>query len=92
MSFNITLRYIDDVHSHLSVYVDHIYTIELEVKDITLTVKSAQTFNYIHFETASEIQLRMKRNEKRENILLYMHFSFVATFMAYISQLIYQQK
>jgi len=34
----------------------------------------------------------MKLNVKRDNMFLFMHFSFVATFMAYISQLIYLQK
>ena len=45
ISFNFTFRHIDDVlspnNSKFGDYVEHIYPIELEIKDTTDTVKSA---------------------------------------------------
>ena len=42
-SFNFTFRYIDDVHSlnnsRFGDFVDHIYPIELDIKDTTYTIR-----------------------------------------------------
>ena len=56
-SFNFTFRYIDDVfslnNSRLGDFVDRIYPIELEIKDITDTDRSASYLD-LHFEIDSE--------------------------------------
>jgi hypothetical protein len=56
-SFNFTFRYIDDVlslnNSRFCDFVDGIYPIELEIKDITDTDTSASYLD-LHLETDSE--------------------------------------
>ena len=56
-SFNFTFRYIDDVlslnNSRFVDFVDHIYPIELEIKDTTDTDRSA-SFLDLHLEIDSE--------------------------------------
>ena len=67
-SFNFPFRYIDDVlslnNSRLGDFVDLIYPIELEIKDIKDTDKSASYLD-IHLEIDSEGRLRTKSYEKR---------------------------
>ena len=69
-SFNFTFRYIDDVlslnNSRLGDFVDRIYTIELEIKDITDTNRSASYLD-IHLEIDSKGRLRTKLYDKRDD-------------------------
>jgi hypothetical protein len=69
-SFNFTFRYIDDVLSlnisRFGDFVDHIYPIELEIKDTTDTDKSASYLD-LHLKIDSEGQLRTKLYDKRDD-------------------------
>ena len=69
-SFNFTFRYIDDVfplnNSRLCDFVDRIYPIELEIKDITDTDTSASYLD-LHLEADSQGRLRTKLYDKRDD-------------------------
>ena len=56
-SFNFMFRYIDDVlslhNSRFGYFVDHIYSIELEIKDTTDTYRSASYLD-LHLDIGSE--------------------------------------
>jgi hypothetical protein len=69
-SFNFTFLYIDDVLSlnisRFGDFVDHIYPIELEIKDTTDTDKSASYLD-LHLKIDSEGQLRTKLYDKRDD-------------------------
>jgi hypothetical protein len=69
-SFNFTFRYIDDVpslnNSRFGDFVDHIYPIELEIKDTTDTDTSASYLD-LHLEMDSEWRLRTKLYNKRDD-------------------------
>jgi hypothetical protein len=69
-SFNFTFRYIDDVpslnNSRFGDFVDHIYPIELEIKDTTDTDTSASYLD-LHLEIDSEWRLRTKLYNKRDD-------------------------
>ena len=69
-SFNFTFRYIDDVpslhNSRFGDFVDHIYPIELEIKDTTDTDTSASYLD-LHLESDSEWRLRTKLYNKRDD-------------------------
>ena len=62
-SFNFTFRYIDNVlslnNSRFGDFVDGIYPIELEIKDITDTDRSASYLD-LHLEIDNEGRLRTK--------------------------------
>jgi hypothetical protein len=62
-SFNFTFRYTYDVlslnNSRFGNFADHVYPIELEIKDIRDTDRSASYLD-LHFEIDSEGQLRRK--------------------------------
>jgi hypothetical protein len=68
-SFHFTFRYIDDVlslnYSRFGDFVDRIYPIELEIKDITDTDRSALYLD-LHFKIDSEWWLRTKLYDKRD--------------------------
>jgi hypothetical protein len=68
-SFNFTFRYIDDVislnNSRFGDFVDRIYPIELEIKDITGTALPASYLD-LHLEIDSEWWLRTKLYDKRD--------------------------
>ena len=63
-SFNFTFHYIDDLLSlnnyRLGDFVDHIYPMEVEIKDTTDTYRSASYLD-LHLEIDSEGRLRTKR-------------------------------
>ena len=67
-SFNFTFLYIDDIlslnNSRFGGFVDCIYPIDLEIKDITDTDRSA---SYLHLEIDSEGRLRTKLYDKRDD-------------------------
>ena len=69
-SFNFTFRYIDDVpslhNSRFGDFVDHIYPIELEIKDTTYTDTSASYLD-LHLEIDSERWLRTKLCDSRDD-------------------------
>ena len=69
-SFNFTFRYIDNVlslnNSRFGDFVDRIYQIELEVKDITYTDRAASYIDQ-HLEINSECRLRTKPYDKRDD-------------------------
>jgi hypothetical protein len=69
-SFNLTFRYIDDIlslnNSRFGDFADHIYTIELEIKDTTDTDRSASYLD-LHLAIDSEGRLRTKLYDKRDN-------------------------
>jgi hypothetical protein len=69
-SFNFTFRYIDDVpslnNSRFGDFVDHIYPIELEIKDTTDTDTSASYLD-LHLDMDSEWRLRTKLYNKRDD-------------------------
>jgi hypothetical protein len=69
-SFNFTFRYIDDAlslnNSRFGDFVDHIYHIELEIKDTTDTDRSASYLD-LHLEIVSEGQFRTKLYDKRDD-------------------------
>jgi hypothetical protein len=68
-SFDFTFRYVDDVlslnNSRLGDFVDCIYPIELEIKDITDTDRSVSYLD-LHLEIDSEGRLRTKLYDKRD--------------------------
>jgi hypothetical protein len=68
-SFNFTFCYIDDVlsreNSRFGDFVDHIYPINLEIKDTTNTDSSASYLD-LHLEIDSECRLRTKPYDKRD--------------------------
>jgi hypothetical protein len=98
-SFNFMFRYIDDVlslhNSRFGYFVDHIYSIELEIKDTTDTYRSASYID-LHLEIDSEGQLRTKLYDKRDDFNLpIVNFPFICSnipatpaYGVYISQLI----
>jgi hypothetical protein len=98
-SFNFTFRYIDDVlslnNSRFCDFVDRIYPIELEIKDITDTDTSASYLD-LHLETDSEGRLRTKLYDKRDDFNVpIVNLPFICSnipaapaYGVYISQLI----
>jgi hypothetical protein len=98
-SLNFTFRYLDDAlwlnNSRLGDFVDHIYPIELGIKDTTYTQRSAWYLE-LHLNIDSEGRLRTKPYDKT-NILNFpiMNFPFICSnipaasaYGIYISQLI----
>jgi hypothetical protein len=69
-SFHFTFRYINDVlslnNSRLGDFVDRIYPIELEIKNITDTDRSASYLD-LHLEIDSEGRLRTTLYDKRDD-------------------------
>ena len=94
LSFNFTFRYKDDVLS-LNNYVDRIYPIEPEIKDITYTNRSASYLD-LHREIDSEERLRTKLYDKRDDFNFHIvNFPFIRSTIptahaiwVYISQMI----
>ena len=98
-SFNFTFRYIDDVLSlnnfRLGDFVDRIYPIELEIKDITDTDTSASYLD-LHLEIDNEGRLRTTPYDKRDDFNFpIVNFPFICSnipaapaYGVYISQLI----
>jgi hypothetical protein len=97
-SFNFTFPYIDDVFSltnyNFGDFVDRIYPISIEIKDITDTDRSASYLD-LHLETESEGRLITKLYDKRDNFNCYLIFLFICSnipaapaYGVYISQLI----
>jgi hypothetical protein len=98
-SFNFTFRYIDDVlslyNSRFGDFVDHIYPIELEIKDTTDTDRSASYLD-LHLEIYSEGQIRTEPYDKRDDFNVpIVNFPFICSnipaapaYGVYISQLI----
>ena len=89
-SFNFTFRYIDDVlslnNSRFGDFVDHIYLIELEIKDTTYTDRSASYLD-LHLEIDSEGRLRTKLYDKRDDFnfpIVNFPFKYVATFQQHL--------
>ena len=93
-------RYTDDVlslnSSSLGDFVDHIYPIELEIKNTTDTDRSA-SYLALHIEICSKVRLRTKLYDKRDYFnfpIMNFSFKYVATFTQhlhmehYFSQLI----
>ena len=70
-SFNFTFRYIDDVfslnNSRLCDFVDRIYPIELEIKDITDITDTSASYLDLHLEADSQGRLRTKLYDKRDD-------------------------
>jgi hypothetical protein len=68
-SFIFTFRYIDDVLSpkisRFGDFVDHIYPINLEIKNTTDTYRYASYLD-LHLEIDSERRLRTKPYDKRD--------------------------
>ena len=98
-SFNFMFRYIDDVlslhNSRFGYFVDHIYSIELEIKDTTDIYRSASYLD-LHLDIDSEGKLRTKLYDKRDDFNLpIVNFPFICSnipatpaYGVYISQLI----
>ena len=98
-SFNFTFRYTDDVlslnNSGFGDCVDHIYHIDLKIKDTTDTDRSASYID-LHIEIDSEGWLRTKLYDKRYDINFpIVNFPFICSNMpaapvyeVYISQMI----
>jgi hypothetical protein len=98
-SFNFTFRYIDDVlslnNSRFGDFVDRIYPIELEIKDITDTDRSASYLD-LHLDIDSEGWLKTKLYDKRDDFNFPIgNFPFICTnipaappYGVYISQTI----
>ena len=96
-SFNFTL-YIDDVlslnNSRFGDFVDHVYPIELEIKDTTDTDRSASYLD-LYLEIDSAGRLRTELYDKRDDLnFSIVNFSFVCSnipaanvYGVYISQL-----
>jgi hypothetical protein len=82
-------------NSRFGYFVDHIYSIELEIKDTTDTYRSASYLD-LHLEIDSEGQLRTKPYDKRDDFNLpIVNFPFICSnipatpaYGVYISQLI----
>ena len=95
----LALSYIDDVlslnNSKFGDYVEHIYPIELEIKDTTDTVKSASYLD-LHLEIDNEGRLKTKLYDKRDDFSFpIVNFPFLSSnipaapaYGVYISQLI----
>ena len=80
-TFNFTFRYIDDVfslnNSRFGGFVDRIYPIDLEIKDITDTDIYAAYLD-IHLEIDSDGRLRTKIYDKRDDLNLpVVNFPFI---------------
>jgi hypothetical protein len=98
-SFKFTFCYIDDVlslnNTRFGDFVDRIYPIELEIKDITDTDRYASQLD-IHIEIESERRLRTKLYDKRDDFNFpIVNFLFMCSniraapaYRVYISQLI----
>ena len=98
-SFDFTFRYIDDVlslnNSRFGDFVDRIYPIELEIKDITDTDKSASYLD-LHLEIDSDRRLKTKLYDKRDDFNFHIvNFLFICinipaapAYGVYISKLI----
>jgi hypothetical protein len=98
-SSNFAFRYIDDVlslnNSRFGDFVDRIYTIELEIKDTTGTIRSA-SFLELHLKIESKGRLRTKLYDKRDDFnFSIVNFPFICSnipaapaYGVYISQLI----
>jgi hypothetical protein len=98
-SINFTFRYIDDVlslnNSRFGDFDDRIYTIELEIKDITDTDRSASYLD-LHLEIDSEAMLRTKLYDKRDDFnfpivifpLICSNIPVAPAYGVYISKLI----
>jgi hypothetical protein len=67
-SINFTIRFIDDVlslnNSRFGDFVDRIYATKLDIKDTTVTDRSASSLD-LHLEIASDGRLRTKLYDKR---------------------------
>jgi hypothetical protein len=99
LSFNFTFRYIDNVfsvnNSIFGDFVDHIYPIELEIKDTTDTDRSASHLD-LYLEIDSGGRLRTKLCDKRDDFnfpivnfpLICSNFPAAPAHGVYISQLI----
>ena len=70
LCINLRYRYIEDVlslnNSRFGDFVDRIYPIELEIKDITDTDRLASCLD-LHLEIDSEGRLRTKNYDKRDD-------------------------
>ena len=70
ISFNSTLRYIDDVLSLNNLkfgdHIERIYPIELEIKGTTDKVKSSSYLD-LHLEIDNEVRLKTKLYDKRDD-------------------------
>ena len=98
-SFNFTFRYIDDVlslnNSRFGDFVDHIFPIELKIKDTTYTDRSAPYLD-LHLKIDSEGRLRTKIYYKRDDFnFSVVNFPFICgnipaapAYGVYISQMI----
>ena len=98
-SFNFTFQYIDDVlsinNSRFGDFVDRIYPIGLEIKDITYTDWSASYLD-LHLEIESEDRLRTKLYDKRDDFnfpilnfpFIYSNIPAAPAYGVYISQMI----
>ena len=80
-SFHFTFRYINDVlslnNSRLGDFVDRIYPIELEIKDITDTDRLASCLD-LHLEIDSEGRLRTKLHDKSDDFKIpIVNFLFI---------------
>ena len=97
-SFNFTFRYVDILslnNSRFDDFVDCIYHIELEIKDITDTDRSVSYID-LDLEIDSQRRIRTKRYVKRDDFNFYIvNFPFICSnilaapaYGVYISQLI----
>jgi hypothetical protein len=98
-NFMFATLYIDDVfllnNSRFGDFVDHIYPIEFEIKDITDTDRSGSYLD-LHLEIDSEGQFRTKPYDKRDDFnFAIVKFQFICSdipaepaYGVYISQLI----
>ena len=98
-SFNFTFRYIDDVLSlnnpRFGDFAEHIYPIELEIKDTTNTDMSASYLD-LHLEIDSECRLRTKLYDRRDDFNFpIVNFPFICSnfpaapaYGVYLSQMI----
>jgi len=98
-SFDFTFRYIDDVfslnNSRFGDFVDRIYPIGFETKDITDTDRSVSYID-IHLEIDGDGRLRRKLYDKRDDFnFLIVNFPLICSnipaapaYVVYISQLI----
>jgi hypothetical protein len=97
-SFNFTFRYVDILslnNSRFEDFVDCIYHIELEIKDITDTDRSVSYID-LDLEIDSQMRIRTKRYVKRDDFNFYIvNFPFICSnipaapaYGVYISQLI----
>jgi hypothetical protein len=82
-SFNFTFRYIDGVlslnNSRLGDFVDHIYPIELEIKDSTDTDRCALYLD-LHLEIDRERRIRTELYEKGDDLFVpIVNFPFICS-------------